>query len=1115
MTNNLLFPTNSQAAEKNVTSQQRTTPQINIVPPPTRPTSLFDNLSQMKGSGVQSIKRAASDITNSPRISSESMLLNSPTVENFGSPISFPKNNIQNTNSNIGSKAFVPIPTNSSNESQQGTNKEMIKEKYIGSIKLELTPLVPDIIGPANTLSIEKEKPNLLFIHYDNQKLAQLPLSTSSWLSILLDSEKIRVIIKGSTSERNNKLFLFIQVYLIIEKLKKTNSMNDEEKMAWNQLSEAVKNRPLSSAVSAPVLRTYNRSLNSSPIGSPNGSQLPVLSSEDNNERSLKRSGTEINLLDPSPLKVAKVSEDQLLHPNVLTSQFSSDSIFNSGDCMTQRLFDNLNRCASKEEDPASSLLCELRPYQKQALCWLIEREQEGVTKNSNSNDDNTQNNGLPPNWSECETSCGKKYYYNQLTKTTQWEFPMGDMHSKKSKTSIRGGILADEMGMGKTIEILSLILSNTPHLIQRNLEIESNNINTNNTTTIDNNNNSTNPLFSLNNNNNNSNSINQLNLSSVTNTSATNLISPSSSVTNSNTRKSNNNDNSNNNFINLGAPRSTLVVCPLSVLTQWTKEMERHSKNGFLSIYVYHGQNRKKDPKFLHDHDVVVTTYATLATELPTDEKSKRITKKEGLGVLLRVPWLRVVLDEAHMIKDRTTKTAKASFQLKAERRWCVTGTPIQNKLDDLFSLLHFLQVEPFCDYNWWNQVIMKPIRNRDEKGFARLQTILQSILLRRTKTQKINNTPIVTLPPRIMKVRKIPFMKEEEDFYKALWANAKTKFNKYVEVGTVLRNYAHILELLLRLRQACDHPNLVVASRSKNAKDFHKIIEKYLKESSAPGNFSDKLQEITERCNISDIECLICLESIDTPMIAPCGHLFCKECIEREFTNCTNNDTKCPVCSYPASKKNLIPLPNAPPPLPSTSSSSSSIISSSNKGGGVDQWNTSSKIEALLQELVALWRQDSSIKSIVFSQWTSMLNLVETPLRELGVSFVRLDGSMSQGHRENAVQSFNNDPKVKVFLISMKAGGLGLNLVSASTVFLLDPWWNPATEQQAIDRVHRLGQKRPVVVTRFIISGTIEERILELQDKKRRLVQGALGRHSKELRKFRLDELRLLFRD
>jgi SNF2 family DNA or RNA helicase len=102
-----------------------------------------------------------------------------------------------------------------------------------------------------------------------------------------------------------------------------------------------------------------------------------------------------------------------------------------------------------------------------------------------------------------------------------------------------------------------------------------------------------------------------------------------------------------------------------------------------------------------------------------------------------------------------------------------------------------------------------------------------------------------------------------------------------------------------------------------------------------------------------------------------------------------------------------------------------------------------------------------------------------------------------------------------VKIFLISMKAGGLGLNLVSASRVFLLDPWWNPSAEEQAIDRVHRLGQTRPVFVTRFVIEGSIEERILELQEKKRKLVQGALGARGKELRQIRLEELKLLFRD
>ena len=120
-----------------------------------------------------------------------------------------------------------------------------------------------------------------------------------------------------------------------------------------------------------------------------------------------------------------------------------------------------------------------------------------------------------------------------------------------------------------------------------------------------------------------------------------------------------------------------------------------------------------------------------------------------------------------------------------------------------------------------------------------------------------------------------------------------------------------------------------------------------------------------------------------------------------------------------------------------------------------------------------------------------------------------------MNNQQREKSINTFKEDPEVKIFLISMKAGGLGLNLTVASTVFLLDPWWNPATEDQAIDRVHRLGQTRDVVITRFVIKNSIEERILELQERKKMLAQGALGMSNKELRQVRFEELRQLFRE
>jgi len=253
----------------------------------------------------------------------------------------------------------------------------------------------------------------------------------------------------------------------------------------------------------------------------------------------------------------------------------------------------------------------------------------------------------------------------------------------------------------------------------------------------------------------------------------------------------------------------------------------------------------------------------------------------------------------------------------------------------------------------------------------------------------------------------------------------------------------------------------------------------------------------------DFSDEECSICLESLENAVVTPCGHLFCKGCIERHISSDSLNKS-CPICRDPITLDTLIPIPK--------SSKEEQQPITSEKSNSVPVQST--KINALMEELNSLPKDDGA-KSIVFSQWTSMLDLLETPLRDAGIQFVRLDGSMNHQLRDRSVQRFKEDPNITVFLISMKAGGLGLNLVAASNVYLLDPWWNPATEDQAIDRVHRLGQCRPVHVVRFIIKGTIEERILELQNRKKILAQGALGANGKESRQIRVNELRLLFQD
>jgi len=172
------------------------------------------------------------------------------------------------------------------------------------------------------------------------------------------------------------------------------------------------------------------------------------------------------------------------------------------------------------------------------------------------------------------------------------------------------------------------------------------------------------------------------------------------------------------------------------------------------------------------------------------------------------------------------------------------------------------------------------------------------------------------------------------------------------------------------------------------------------------------------------------------------------------------------------------------------------------------------STKMNALLAYLLQTKQRDPRIKSVVFSQWTCMLDLLEIPLRREGINFVRLDGQMTRAARDACLIKFDTSPEVIVFLVSLKCGGLGLNLTAASQVFMMDPWWNPATEDQAIDRVHRIGQTRTVEVYKMAVEGSVEERVIELQTKKRELMEKAFGtQKSKDAQKeTRFDDLNFL---
>ena len=179
---------------------------------------------------------------------------------------------------------------------------------------------------------------------------------------------------------------------------------------------------------------------------------------------------------------------------------------------------------------------------------------------------------------------------------------------------------------------------------------------------------------------------------------------------------------------------------------------------------------------------------------------------------------------------------------------------------------------------------------------------------------------------------------------------------------------------------------------------------------------------------------------------------------------------------------------------------------------GGG--NFQSSTKIEGLVEQLFLMRADDPTAKALVFSQFTSMLDIVEYRLQRAGISCVKLDGRHSPEQRDRLVQAFNFQGDIVVFLLSLKAGGVALNLTAANHAFIMDVWWNEAVEKQARDRCHRLGQyKAPVTVHRMIVSGTIEDRILALQEKKNAVVEGTVGNDSAALGRLTEEDLRFLF--
>lgn len=935
-------------------------------------------------------------------------------------------------------------------------------------------------------------------------------------------------------------------------------------------------------------------------------------------------------------------------------------------------------------------------------------------------------------------------------------------------------------------------------------------------------------------------------------------------------------------------APRKpTLIVAPLSVLEVWRSQFEEHVKTGSLSVYVHYGPDRSSNAKDIANFDVVLTTYQIVASETVLEPLERAAQASElaqingsdhggsgqsnyassnlsdgrsapGQSTLQRIEWGRVILDEAHTIKNKATVQARACHCLAGDVRWCLTGTPIQNKLDDLHSLIKFLRLAPFDSADWWKRIIIRPITQEDPNGFERLASVMAHVCLRRTKTQRVGPDlqPLITLPPKHIHTVPVTLNETDRITYDGLKQAIDSAFNRLERDDSLMSSSVDILEALLRLRQIACHSSLVPASvlenalarakrvaqmGSKGAAEFEARLGKGVNigsSSATDGHGRAQLERMLAVLEASaGDECVICMDPVQEPVVTLCAHLFCKDCVMNLLASApavpagagagagsssSSSSTKgskscaCPLCRAAIQAETLIPgdrlreilgisasasasgdadsagagvsmaaskssvpvsakveclitmiksliagstataaIENARKENAAAVGMSANSVKGSSAGSGAGAASSSPALDTTLSQALpasasprgsasvakqldmsaqsasqltigaasaassvaedaagpasvsvpsvavgkkrgrpakvkpaatnsaaaasaasaaasnesgvieggksvpsslsageagagvlsaasaaadiansgmirsrsgraikkvrydelasggssdaddepeaspasaagddddadykgsgrrsassttgrgrgssigagkksggraskigtetdvfgvpigaltaAAAASDSSAaadlrvlatrhgtaagmiagqrsKSVVFSQFTGLLDIIGNRLAQEGIKFVRLDGSMSANNRAESVAAFQSNPTVHVMLVSLRAGGVGLTLTAATNVFIVDPPFNPAAQDQALDRVHRLGQTQAVNAYLLVADHSIESSILKLQERKRAmgaLAIGAATMSREEIVKMKLNDLRLL---
>ncbi len=408
---------------------------------------------------------------------------------------------------------------------------------------------------------------------------------------------------------------------------------------------------------------------------------------------------------------------------------------------------------------------------------------------------------------------------------------------------------------------------------------------------------------------------------------------------------------------------RPCLIVAPTSTIPNWRRESERFTPG--LNVVTLQGAGRHGRFSDLSGCDIALTTYPLLARD-----KDR----------LLKSTYHVIVLDEAQNVKNPVTNAARAARELSGRHKLCMSGTPIENHLGELWSLFHFVMPGFLGSDGEFKKRFRSPIeKSGDNEARERLTRRVRPFMLRRTKDKVVKE-----LPPKTEIIESVAFEEPQRDLYESIRAAMDEQVRTLIAAQGFEKSRIQILDALLKLRQVCCDPRLV---------------------------------------------------------------------------------------KLPSARK----------------------------------VTASAKLDRLIEMLTVLFEEGRHV--LLFSQFTSMLDLIQERLKAADMKWVRISGDTID--RDTPVRQFQAG-EVPLFLISLKAGGTGLNLTAADTVILYDPWWNPAVENQAIDRAHRIGQDKPVMVYRLVAEGTIEEKMLQMQARKGELARSVLSDDVDVVRTLTADDLK-----